>query len=88
MRKIAEGWFHAYIQAPEHIKEQALLRMELCKECVGLGKCVHCGCKSPALFYSPTKEDALGRWGRMLGKEEWEYIKTQAKLDDDGYSAE
>lgn len=61
---------------PEYIKEQVLYRMELCKECAMAPFCPNCKCISPVLFFSPTKTDALGKWGPMLIESEWNKFKT------------
>ena len=64
----------------DHVKEQALYRANLCKHCYDNGKCTECGCKTPVMFFSPSKVDALGRWGKMLNKEEWEQFKIDNEL--------
>jgi hypothetical protein len=69
---------------PQHIKEQAALRAQLCEECTRLGKCPHCGCSTPGMFYAPRKTCSKGRWGVMLGKDQWENrkinLETVAKI--------
>ena len=61
----------------KHVKEQALYRAELCKECLEEGKCLGCNCSTPGLFFAPNKEDHEGRWGKMLSFEKWEEFKKQ-----------
>lgn len=43
------------------------------------GKCEHCGCSAPYLFYAKQKTckypDNTIKWGPMLEKEEWEELK-------------
>lgn len=54
----------------KHIEEQALERALKCTECVENGSCVHCGCKSPQLFYSVYKKCPQNKWDIMMNKEE------------------
>lgn len=62
---------------PNHIKEQAEVRMSKCPDCANAVKCEHCGCKVPALFYASTKIDAKNNWGPMLDEEEYESMKEK-----------
>jgi hypothetical protein len=61
---------------PTHIKEQVGLRIFLCQDCNTNGKCTHCGCKTPNMFYAPHKEDALNRWSTFLSEKQWEALKN------------
>lgn len=65
----------------QHIQEQAVYRASLCEQCYEAPACLECGCGSPDLFYSPKKIDALGKWGEMLPKEEWEKFKEENNID-------
>lgn len=58
-----------------HINEQAEWRAFKCQDCLKAGKCRHCGCKTPNMFYAPNKIDSAGKWGRMLSQVEWEQFK-------------
>jgi hypothetical protein len=66
----------------KHYKEQAIYRALLCKPCLENGSCTECGCKTPNMFFSITKEDALGNWGEMLEQEEWEAFKKHNNIDE------
>jgi len=40
------------------------------------GKCKHCGCATPALFYSYYLSCEEGKWGPFFNKKNWaEYKK-------------
>lgn len=58
-----------------HVKEQALYRAFLCAECLTLGNCKSCGCKTPNMFFSPNKTDSENRWSEMMTAEKWEEFK-------------
>lgn len=70
-KDIASGYSN-YLQEthgkglPAYIKEQIEWRMYLCSPCLQKGQCDLCHCKTPVLFYSASKTDALKRWGPML----------------------
>lgn len=66
---------------PNHIREQILFRMLKCAKCTYRGKCVHCGCTTPNMFFSSTKVDSEENWPSefILDKEKWEAYK--ASLD-------
>lgn len=59
-----------------HINEQAEWRAYKCQDCLKAGKCRHCGCKTPNMFYAPNKTDSAGKWGRMLSQHAWEEFKN------------
>lgn len=86
IRNYIQGTYYNFLNGheltPTHIKEQAFYRASLCEDCLKQGSCPHCGCSTPALFFSPLKEDALKKWGPMVSKEEWEKSSSQeASLD-------
>lgn len=58
-----------------HEIEQALWRAYQCQHCLVAGKCHGCGCKTPAMFFSPNKTDHDEKWDKMLEKKEWEEFK-------------
>ena len=64
-----------------HLVEQAFYRAYLCSDCFSGGRCKHCGCKTPEMFFSPKKEDSEGKWGKMLSKNEWEKEKAEKGID-------
>ena len=61
-----------------HELEQIAWRMNFrdCSQCLRAGKCVHCGCKSPELFYDRTNECSAMNWFEMLDKEAWNEFKA------------
>lgn len=85
IRNFVEGNYyhllHQFDSEPVHIKEQALLRMSKCPDCLTNLKC-GCGCTVPNLFYSPNKEDHQHRWTKMLSPEDWHKFKLENKIDD------
>lgn len=60
---------------PKHQLEQIELRKYMCSSCNNSTHCLHCGCKSPNLFYAPGKVDAQGKWGPFLSEIQWEILK-------------
>lgn len=70
-----------------HELEQIVYRMSHpgCRECVLKGACVHCGCKSPELFYDRTNYCSGEHWNEMMSKESWEEFKTMygISIDED-----
>lgn len=61
----------------QEVKEQALYRAMLCSPCLEEGKCKICHCSTPAMFFAPDKKDALGNWGEMLKKDQWNKFKEE-----------
>lgn len=60
---------------PIHVREQAIFRMSLCKDCLDNGYCTNCGCPTPNMFFSPNKEDPKHKWGKMMPPLQWEAFK-------------
>lgn len=56
---------------PLHIKQQAQYRASLCEDCLNNGRCKHCGCSTPSMFYSETKVDSENKWQQMLPPDLW-----------------
>lgn len=77
IRNFFEGNFLFFRQNHNqpHINEQAEWRAFLCSDCFRNGKCRHCGCKTPNMFFSPHKTDSEGKWGQMMSASEWENFK-------------
>lgn len=65
---------------PNHIKEQVELRKSLCKDCLEEGKCQVCHCKTPAMFYSPQKQDARNKWAEFMSEAQWNSLKNNINL--------
>lgn len=76
VKNFVQGNYNYYISRPPHIEEQANYRAFLCQDCHTSGRCSHCGCKTPQMFFSPSKVDALKKWGKMLDPTEWSVFKT------------
>jgi len=77
MRDFVEGnylFFNRPHNAP-HINEQAMWRAYHCQDCLKAGKCRHCGCKTPNMFFSPNKADSANKWGKMMSQTQWEAFK-------------
>lgn len=63
---------------PPHYIEQFLYRAYLCSECLQNGKCLHCGCTTPNMFFSPRKIDSMDKWPPFFFKEEdWNDYKRR-----------
>jgi len=78
------NYFRNYLDdesLPKHVREQALYRAMQCVGCLNNGKCTECGCATPAMFFSPGKEDSLGRWGKMIDSAEWEIFKSENNIE-------
>ena len=74
-------WF-AFVQSylmtwfvPFHIMEQVVYRSVMCEDCLEAGKCKHCGCHTPALFYGYYISCEEGKWGPFMNKKMWNEYK-------------
>lgn len=63
IRDYVQGTYNYYFKdnIETHRREQAFYRAYLCKPCLDNGKCMHCGCATPHLFFAPNKVDANGK---------------------------
>lgn len=59
---------------PSYILQQVELRKTLCAPCLENGKCVHCKCKTPNMFYSPNKIDSEGKFAEFLNEAQWKAL--------------
>lgn len=64
-----------------HIREQAIYRSYLCRDCLDAGYCKICNCMTPHMFYSPRKVDSDNKWSAMLTKDQWETFKKDNNID-------
>jgi len=57
--------------------EQVVVRMtsNSCRPCLTGGECVHCGCKSPDLFFERDMECSGLSWFSMVDPDEWDEYK-------------
>lgn len=76
IKNFLEGTLNQYRSLPDHQREQAEMRAFLCQPCLQKGKCTHCGCKTPAMFLSPSKEDSEQKWGKFLDETQWTALKN------------
>ena len=60
---------------PIYQLEQIELRKYLCDSCANSSNCLYCGCKSPNLFYAPSKVDAKLKWGPFMSEVQWNILK-------------
>lgn len=51
-----------YVYSSKATKERALKRASLCPQCFEAGKCPHCKCSVPAMFFAPNKKCPNGKW--------------------------
>jgi hypothetical protein len=80
-------WF-AFVQAyllkwlvPYHIAEQIIYRSLICNDCMRDGKCKHCGCHTPVLFYSYFLSCEEGKWGPFFNRKNWKEYKRLMNID-------
>lgn len=80
-------WF-AFVQAyilkliiPFHIVEQIHYRALICNDCMRNGKCKHCGCHTPALFYSYYLQCEEGKWPPFMKRKYWKMYKEMMNID-------
>lgn len=69
---------------PEYL-EQISIRMSEpgCRPCLEKGECVHCGCKSPDLFFEKNMECSGGNWFAMVPPEMWRDIRKGYDINQD-----
>lgn len=69
---------------PEYL-EQVSIRMSEpgCRPCLKKGECVHCGCKSPDLFFEKDMECSGGNWKEMIPPKIWNQVKSSYGVDQD-----
>ena len=77
IRNFVEGNINFYTKNyPTYQLEQFLYRAYLCSPCLENGKCTHCGCKTPQMFFAPRKQDAQDNWPPFFFAEpDWEQYK-------------
>lgn len=76
VKNFVQGNVNYYITRPDYVTEQATFRAYKCQPCLKAGKCLHCGCTTPQMFFSQSKVDSAKRWGPMMSKEDWEVFKA------------
>lgn len=66
----------------EHVRDQIVARVLSAKrECKDEGRCVMCGCHTPALFYADKACDG-DCYPKMMGRERWEaFVKAGGDAD-------
>jgi len=79
IRNFVEGNINFYTKSyPRYQLEQFLYRAYLCKPCLENGKCTHCGCKTPQMFFAPRKQDSQDKWPPFYFHEiDWEDYKRK-----------
>lgn len=62
---------------PLHVREQILYRALRCATCTYNGKCIHCGCPTPNMFFAPHKQDSERKWPAkfIINEDEWNKYK-------------
>lgn len=63
--------------------EQVIYRQSFaeCKQCLEKGECIHCGCKSPELFYDKEMVCSGGNWQEMKSPEDWNEYKKDIGIE-------
>lgn len=63
--------------------EQVIYRQSFaeCKQCLEKGECIHCGCKSPELFYDKEMVCSGGNWQEMKLPEDWNEYKKDIGIE-------
>lgn len=79
IRNFVEGNINFYTKSyPRYQLEQFLYRAYLCKPCLENGKCTHCGCKTPQMFFAPRKQDSQDKWPPFYFHEiDWDEYKRK-----------
>lgn len=67
---------------PEYL-EQVSIRMSNpgCRPCLDGGECIHCGCKTPDLFFEKDMECSGGNWLSMIPANMWEEYKKDSGIE-------
>lgn len=76
VRDFVQGNVNYYTSLAPFQQEQVDLRAFLCESCLDNGKCVHCKCKTPNMFYAPNKVDSENKWAEFLSLSQWEALKN------------
>lgn len=66
---------------PEYL-EQVSIRMSHpgCRPCLEGGECIHCGCKSPDLFFEKEMECSGMNWFAMIPADNWVEYKKESGI--------
>jgi hypothetical protein len=73
--------YSTFLRLEQHLREQAIYRAILCRECYVNEICLLCGCQTPDMFYAPAKECPDDKWKTMLSKDQWEEFKEINEID-------
>jgi len=82
-----EGNFRYYVLKkflglPLHIKEQALYRLEMCKnDCTKTGKCKKCGCPTEKKVFVTESCNNGEIFPDLMTKEKWEEFKKKNNIN-------
>lgn len=67
---------------PEYLEQVSIRMSNLgCRACLEGGECVHCGCKSPDLFFEKDMECSGGNWFSMIPSNMWEDYKKDSGIE-------
>jgi hypothetical protein len=82
IQNFVEGYANYAVssQLAPHIKEQVEFRAHLCSDCLANESCTVCKCRTPAMFYSPSKVDAKNKWGEFMTAAQWSSLKENYNL--------
>lgn len=63
--------------------EQVIYRQSFpeCRKCKEKGECIHCGCKSPELFFDEEMVCSGGNWQEMKSPQDWEEYKKDIGIE-------
>lgn len=64
----------------KHKREQVAWRLEICKDCVEVGKCKYCNCSTPGKLYVEKSCNDGRRFPDMMDKITWEDYKKVNKI--------
>ncbi len=65
---------------PNWYKEKIAYRMLLCKNCLEIGYCPHCGCKLPGRLYTDESCNNGNIFPDIMSEKDWEEFKKQNNI--------
>ena len=80
IKSVIQSWIRK-VYLPKHIKEQAIMRTVLAKECVQQGTCTYCGCHMSKIYSDApcARKYVEPTWcyDEMMNKKDWNEFKSK-----------